>query len=98
MRESGFCCSGCAYVYRLVHEHGLAGYYRLKDAVTQPADTVVFEPRDYEWLAEAQRKAEGVEGRPPALMLGLQGVSCAGCVWLVERLFQEQTGARDIFV
>jgi len=98
MCGSGFCCSGCAYVYRLVHEHGLAGYYRLKDAVTQPADTVVFEPRDYEWLSEAQRKAEGVSGKPPALMLGLQGVSCAGCVWLVERLFQEQPGARDIFV
>jgi Cu2+-exporting ATPase len=98
MRESGFCCSGCAYVYRLVHEHGLAGYYRLKDAVTQPADTAVFEPRDYSWLAEAQSEAEAATGAPPSLMLGLQGVSCAGCVWLIERLFQEQPGARDIFV
>ena len=98
MRESGFCCSGCAYVFRLVHEHGLAGYYRLKDAVTQPADTAVFEPRDHSWLAEAQRGAEAAAGGPPALMLSLQGVSCAGCVWLIERLFQEQPGARDIFV
>jgi Cu2+-exporting ATPase len=98
MRESGFCCSGCSYVYRLVHEHGLAGYYRLKDAVTQPADTAVFEPRDYSWLAEAQCGAEKATGGPPALTLGLQGVSCAGCVWLIERLFQEQPGARDIFV
>src|ERR1035437_6130793 len=31
MEETGFCCAGCAYVFRLVHEHGLAGYYRLKD-------------------------------------------------------------------
>ncbi|HWB96485.1 MAG TPA: heavy metal translocating P-type ATPase metal-binding domain-containing protein, partial [Bryobacteraceae bacterium] len=34
MRESGFCCAGCAYVYRLVNEHGLDGYYRIKDAIT----------------------------------------------------------------
>jgi Cu2+-exporting ATPase len=98
MRDSGFCCPGCAYVHRLVHEHGLDGYYRLKDAVTQPADSVVFEPRDYAWLDGAQREAEGAAGGPPALKLGLQGVSCAGCVWLIERLFQEQPGARDIFV
>ena len=31
LRESGFCCAGCAYVFRLVHEHGLDGFYRIKD-------------------------------------------------------------------
>src|SRR5215207_4173204 len=58
MRETGFCCAGCGYVYRLVHEHGLAGYYRIKDDVTTPADGAVFEPRDYAWLETAQRDAE----------------------------------------
>ena len=59
MRETGFCCAGCSYVYRLVHEHGLAGYYRIKDDVTAPADAAVFQPRDYAWLEDAQREAEG---------------------------------------
>ena len=96
--ESGFCCAGCAYVYRLVHEHGLAGYYRIKDAITAPADAAVFQARDYAWLEAAQRTAEATArpGRPPELMLDLQGVSCAGCVWLIERLFQQQPGAREI--
>ena len=58
MRASGFCCAGCSYVYRLVHEHGLAGYYRIKDDVTAPADAAVFQPRDYAWLETAQRAAE----------------------------------------
>ena len=35
MRETGFCCSGCSYVYRLVHEHGLASYYQFKDETQQ---------------------------------------------------------------
>ena len=129
MREAGFCCAGCGYVFRLVHEHGLAGYYRLKDDVTAPADPTVFQARDYGWLEAAQREAEGgarspgepgleagarvenqsgagtqagSESRPrhaiPELALEVQGISCAGCVWLIERVFQQERGARDIVV
>src|SRR5689334_23637555 len=61
MRTSGFCCSGCSYVFRLVHEHGLAGYYRIKDEITTPADAAVFQPRDYGWLENAQREAEKLD-------------------------------------
>ncbi|ACB77356.1 heavy metal translocating P-type ATPase [Opitutus terrae] len=106
MQESGFCCSGCAYVYRLVHEHGLAGYYNIKDEITAPADDSVFEPRDFSWLASAQREAEAAAGAatpssrptplPPELTLDVQGISCAGCVWLIEKVFAQQPGARDI--
>jgi Cu2+-exporting ATPase len=80
-----------------VHEHGLAGYYRIKDEITAPADAAVFQARDYAWLVAAQRTAEeSANGRPPELTLDLQGVSCAGCVWLIERLFQQQVGGREI--
>lgn len=117
-RESGFCCAGCSYVYRLVHEHGLEGYYKIKDAVVAPVDQVVFQPRDYVWLAELQANAEKVEpangaGAPsprmdaaraphppscptPELTLEVQGISCAGCVWLIEKLFHQQPGALQI--
>jgi len=98
MVDSGFCCAGCSYVFRLVHDHGLAGYYRIKDEVTAPADNALFQPRDYAWLdtlqAEAERAAPGV----PDLFLDVQGISCAGCVWLIERIFQQLPGARDINV
>jgi Cu2+-exporting ATPase len=96
-RATGFCCAGCAYVHRLVLEHGLGGFYRLKDSVTIPADPAVFHPRDYSWLGELQREAEeraAAGGQPPELLLDLQGISCAGCVWLIERLFQQQPGGR----
>ena len=104
MVERGFCCAGCAYVYRLVQESGLGGYYRIKDEVTTPADAAVFQPRDYAWLEVAQREAGEVAGgtearsRIPELTLDVQGISCAGCVWLIERVFQQGAGARDIFV
>lgn len=103
MRTTGFCCAGCSYVYRLVLEHGLGGYYRIKDEITAPADAAVFQPRNYAWLEAAQHVAEHAatangSARVPELTLDVQGISCAGCVWLIERVFQQQEGARDINV
>ena len=98
MRETGFCCAGCSYVFRLVHEHGLAGYYRIKDEITAPADTAVFQARDYAWLAAAQAQAEAASAPTPELTLDVQGISCAGCVWLIEKVFHQLPGAREIFV
>jgi Cu2+-exporting ATPase len=98
MRTTGFCCAGCSYVYRLVHEQGLAGYYRIKDDITAPADAAVFQPRDYSWLEDAQTEVEAVADKTPELQLDVQGISCAGCVWLIERVFQKRPGARDINV
>ncbi|PTX95534.1 heavy metal translocating P-type ATPase metal-binding domain-containing protein [Opitutus sp. ER46] len=97
MVESGFCCAGCRYVFRLVQEQGLGTYYEIKDDVTAPADAAVFQPRDYTWLEAAQREAEA-SPRIPELVVNVQGLSCAACVWLIERVFQQQPGGRDILV
>lgn len=98
MTDSGFCCAGCSCVFRLVHEHGLAGYYRIKDDITAPADAAVFQSRDFGWLVAAQSAVEAVQNKIPELSLDVQGISCAGCVWLIERVFQPEPGARDIVV
>lgn len=103
-RETGFCCAGCAYVHRLIHKGGFDAYYRFKDTVTPPADASLFQPRDTTWLARAQEAAEkaeaarGEDRRHPELSLSIQGISCAGCVWLIERLYQQHPGARDSVV
>ncbi len=94
-----FCCAGCACVYRLVHEQGFEDYYSLKDAVTPPADPSLLQPRDHGWIAQAQAEAETAAGvGTPELILDVQGVSCAGCVWLIERLFSRAPGAGRIEV
>ncbi|MBI2518635.1 MAG: heavy metal translocating P-type ATPase metal-binding domain-containing protein [Opitutae bacterium] len=90
-RESGFCCAGCSYVFQLVHEQGLEGYYKIRDAVVAPVDQVVFQSRDYAWLADLQQAAERTV--IPELTLEVQGISCAGCVWLIEKIFHKQPGA-----
>ena len=98
-QASGFCCAGCAYVYRLVHDNGLDGYYRIKDEITPPVDAAVFQSRDFDWLDELQREVESANPKAtPRTVLGIQGISCAGCVWLIEKLFEKLPGARRINV
>jgi Cu2+-exporting ATPase len=100
LEETGFCCSGCAYVHRLINERGFEAYYRFKDAVTPPTYPAVFQPRDYGWLeeecqrAEAQARGAGVAGTE----LAVQGISCAACVWLIERVTSAEPGIREVVV
>jgi len=95
--EEEFCCSGCAYVYRLIGEAGLGAYYQIKDKVIAPADAALLPLRDYAWLTTAQTEAEQAAGSgTPELPLDVQGISCAGCVWLIERIFSKQPGAGRI--
>lgn len=95
-----YCCAGCAFVSRLIRDEGLDDYYKIKDAVTSPADGVLRIEGDFGWLADAAREAERAapDGRAAELDLALQGVSCAACVWLIERLHKRAPGAGDIEV
>ncbi|MGD0138165.1 MAG: heavy metal translocating P-type ATPase [Tepidisphaeraceae bacterium] len=81
-----FCCAGCRAVYDAIHACGLEVYYRLRDAAVTP-------PRPSESSFESfdspafhklfvQRQSETVA----SVDLVLEGVTCAACVWLIERL------------
>ena len=63
-QAAGFCCAGCRHVFQLVGEHGLEGYYKIRDAAVAPVGEAVFQPRDYAWLAKLQAEAEARSGTP----------------------------------
>jgi len=82
-----------------VHDEGLDAYYKIKDQVTAPADPSLLQPRDYAWLTASQKEAEAAaETGAPRLLLDVQGISCVGCVWLIEKVFLKQLGAGRIEV
>ncbi len=90
-QRPNFCCAGCEFVHNLIAKNGLDRFYDLRDGATAPVKSLVFQKRDYDWLAELVKTAEA--DRKPALTLDLQGISCIGCVWLIEKLFRRKTGA-----
>ena len=88
-----FCCGGCAFVHNLIHEEGLDQYYTLKGGkVTAPVKSVALQQRDFTWLHEATALAEKDAGTG-RMELAVQGISCVGCVWLLEKVFQRFPGA-----
>ncbi len=95
--EDRFCCRGCEYVAELISEHGFGQFYTLKQglAVT-PVRSRPFEDHDFSWLSSKMAAVEHqavAAGDPARLDLGLEGISCVGCVWLVEKLFVRHAGS-----
>ena len=92
-RDSAFCCNGCEYVYRLIRKSGLEHYYDLRDKRIEPVKAGALQPRDYGWLEKRVAESEAKGGPVAEGVLDLEGISCIGCVWLIEKLFREHPGA-----
>ncbi len=84
-----FCCPGCETVYRTIHECGLADYYRLRDATTDERirpDTKDLPFSEFDDPAFTSIYVQEDADGEASIELLLEGVHCAACVWLVERL------------
>ena len=98
-----FCCSGCQSVYAILHESGLdETYYRLRDAsgkqsMRKPATTGhqrgLLDELDSDVFLE--NHSTRLDGGTYRTNLYLDGVHCAACVWLVERLPDELDGVSN---
>lgn len=81
----------------LISENGFEQFYDLKQGIAvAPVRSRPFEEHDFTWLpakvAAAEEKA-GATGDGARLDLALEGISCVGCVWLVEKLFARHPGS-----
>lgn len=84
--ERQFCCAGCRTAFGILHGSGLAGYYTLgerRDVAVKPSGRT-FEEFDHPKFAELYVAPR--QGGLAEVELYLEGVHCASCVWLVERV------------
>ncbi|MEM6568835.1 MAG: heavy metal translocating P-type ATPase [Planctomycetota bacterium] len=95
--EEQFCCGGCRIVFQTLRSSGLGeDYYALRarfdDASgAEPARATgrSYEAYDRETFQDEHvRRIPGPDGAPGLAQVDLllEGVRCAACVWLVERL------------
>ena len=57
--QNVFCCSGCQFVYQLIHEQGLRRFYDLRDGPQAPVTSGVFRSRNFEWGDDLSQKSSG---------------------------------------
>jgi Cu2+-exporting ATPase len=94
-KELQFCCHGCSTVYQVIHGCGLERFYRLRDALQREARPARTTNRAYSEFDDDvfhnlyyRTQADGSQ----AVEFYLEGVHCAACVWLVEKLPHVQSG------
>ena len=84
-----FCCGGCESVFNVLHGAGLDGYYGIRDAVAKESLPAASSNQNYEELDDPAFQAACVTNLPGGecqTELLLEGMHCAACVWLIERL------------
>ncbi|MEO1480691.1 MAG: heavy metal translocating P-type ATPase [Myxococcota bacterium] len=84
-----FCCSGCETVYELLHSNGLEQFYTLRgidSSEGKPARVSGRKYREFDDPTFSERYVTTLPTGRQRIELYLEGVHCAGCVWLVERL------------
>ena len=81
-----FCCSACATAYAMISEHGLGAYHGFterRSAAVKPSGRG-FIDFDHEAF-QSRYVTRGADGLAH-VQLALEGVHCASCVWLIERV------------
>ena len=94
--DEQFCCNGCRTVYQMIHGCGLDRFYRLREdadydkTAARTTDHRYAEFDDPAFVERYQQQLDSTESR--AVELYLEGIHCAACVWLVEKLPQVVPG------
>ncbi|MBB3169349.1 heavy metal translocating P-type ATPase [Simiduia aestuariiviva] len=91
------CCPGCAAVAQAIVAGGLQQFYRYRETPNVTPDS---NPIDFSVFDVPELQADFVTG-PAAerhAHVLLDGISCAACVWLIERHLQRFEGVKKIAV
>jgi P-type Cu2+ transporter len=95
-RDEPVCCRGCLAVAELIAGAGLGDYYRLRESPgTRPDGTAA----DDRWAAlnrpEIASQFVLTSGNTDSVTLAVDGLRCAACSWLVDRMLQTLPGITD---
>lgn len=97
--DKQFCCAGCEHVYKIINGLGLSQFYALKrQADILPGSPVSPGTSAFSHFADESFAERYVSKRSDGLSevkFALEGIYCAACVWLVEKLPLVADGVRE---
>lgn len=84
-----FCCPGCRAVHGLLVEGGLQRFYELGGG--RPLGSVPGTSDEDAWIEALE--AEHTVSEVVAVKAAIQGMHCAACVWLLQKLWEDVSGS-----
>jgi Cu2+-exporting ATPase len=81
-----FCCNGCRAAFGILNEHGLEQYYSFGERREGPVRLSGRSFEEFDHPAFRDLYVRPTAGGLSRVTLVLEGVHCASCVWLVERV------------
>ena len=96
-----FCCPGCLAVAKLICESGQSDFYRFRSDTNAKVDQILpeelleFEAYDNEKIASS---LVDVDGDLQQISLGIEGITCAACGWLLKKQVSQLENVKKIEV
>jgi len=96
--KEAYCCHGCEYVAQVLSDNDLTRFYELKgNKAVPPVGSKAFtEAEVTPLIAEIKRVESSTEKPVASARFSIEGISCIGCVWLIEAIFQRQPGSARV--
>ena len=88
-----FCCHGCHGAFLIIHNAGLDDFYQKRKWDTSGVPEGAFDSRyDDDFLATLVRHTD----QGGAIDLFIDGIRCATCVWLIEKIVSRIDGVKSV--
>ena len=98
LADHQFCCNGCKVAYQLINSCGLDSFYAMVSQSEQASANSAARDDGFEEFDRdsfLQNFAKPIEGGLMQITLLLDGIHCAACVWLLEKLPNLVPGVLD---
>ncbi|MCV6608885.1 MAG: heavy metal translocating P-type ATPase [Campylobacterales bacterium] len=93
-----FCCKGCQGVYHLLQEEDLNSFYNKKgDEKLDPVKQYDDDIRRFDLDGFTDKYVTKKDGLNEVSLI-LEGIHCAACVWLNEKVLDKQDGIIDVYI
>ncbi|HET9032063.1 MAG TPA: heavy metal translocating P-type ATPase, partial [Dokdonella sp.] len=100
-RKRAMCCQGCQAAATWIEQLGLGDYYRLRTHPAQkpdPGANAADASEAWQRVENSRHVIRDLGDHQREMMLLIEGVRCAGCVWLIERALSSLPGVSSVQV
>jgi Cu2+-exporting ATPase len=99
-QSRGFCCHGCSAASELISGLGLEAYYQYRQKPAERPEQVSPGGEPARWRAldspDILATLTQRERRGSSVMLGIEGMTCPACGWLVSRALESLDGVAEV--